>query len=293
MITFVVRCSITLCLIGLLWVPASPLSAQQAAATGATANPHPLQPVVAYGSEHANYIRANVRDFSCKLMKRERIDGKLQGHQLGYMVVRCEQRYADGSGEPLSVFMQFVAPKSIRDRRVLYVADQHDGKVLVRKGGRVVKFVRVKVDPFGDKARRESSKPITEVGFDKLLDDFARRAHTDMQRDPTAANTQVSYFENVDVNNRQCKQIRIMHPRPTAGMEYHIADLFIDNELHVPARFVTYGWPQRAGAEPPVNEEYNYAQVQLNLGLTDANFSEELLEMPYRPRVAGEFILAR
>ena len=61
-------------------------------------------------------------------------------------------------------------------------------------------------------------------------------------------------------------------------MEFHLADLFIDNELQIPVRYVSYGWPARAGEEPPINEEYNYIDTQLNVGLTGADFSEDLLE---------------
>ena len=60
--------------------------------------------------------------------------------------------------KPLAVFMQFLAPKSIKDRRVLFIEGQNDGKVLVRKGGNLMKHVKLTIDPHGSAARRESNR---------------------------------------------------------------------------------------------------------------------------------------
>ncbi len=285
----VLRCArswIALSLIGLLSQSNTTAIAEQSTPTNNQQAEHPLAETVRYATSLSAYIRANVRDYACRLVKRERINGKLQAHQFAHMKVRCEQSYEDGSAQPLSVFMQFVAPKTIKDRRVLYVANQNDGQVLVRKGGSLMKHIKLKVDPFGPQSLSESRKPITDIGLDKILDQVAQQAKTDIDRDPTAANTQVSYIRNEVVNNRPCSQIRIVHPQPGNGLESHITSLYLDDELQVPVRFVVSGWPDREGDEPPVNEEYNYIDLRLNVGLTDADFSEQLLDGPYNPEVA-------
>ncbi len=254
---------------------------------------HPLEDTIRYVTSRADYIREHVNDYSCRLVKRERIRGHLQSRQFADMNVRCERRRDDGSTQPLSVFMQFLAPKAIKDRRVLYVADQNEGKVLVRKGGFLAKSLKLKVDPFGDQARSESKKPITDISFDKLLDGLAQQARANIDHDPMATNTLVSYFPNETVNHRQCTQIRIVHPNRSDELEFHIASLYMDDELHVPVRLVIYGWPDQAGEEPPINEEYNYIDLRLNAGLTDADFSETLLEGPYVPQTARASNLSR
>ena len=238
---------------------------------------HPLLPAIRYATSHSVYIRENVRDFSCRIIKRGRIDGKLQQHQFANMKVRCEQENDDGSVQPLAVFMQFLAPRTIRDRRVLYIADQNDGKVLVRKGGTLMKHMKLRVDPLNSRARSESKYTIMDAGLDKLLDRFVQQARDDMERDPSATNTHVSHFGNAMINERPCTHIQIVHPEQAGGMESHSSSLFIDNELHVPTRLVVHGWPEREGDQPPLNEEYTYLNLRLNLGLTNFDFSETLL----------------
>ncbi len=269
---------IALWLAGLFAAPCAVTVAEETASTMANQAAHPLLPIIRYATSHAVYIRENVRDFSCRIIKRERIDGKLQEQQFANLHVRCEQRHDDGSVQPLAVFMQFVAPRTISDRRVLYIADQNDGKVLVRKGGKLMKHMKLKVDPLSARARSESKYLIMDAGLDKLMDRFIQQAEDDMERDPAAANTRVSHFGNALINDRPCTHIQIVHPQQGGGMEFHITSLYVDNELHVPTRLVVHGWPEREGDQPPVNEEYTYLNLRLNVGLTDSDFSETLLE---------------
>jgi len=281
------------CLVGILSLTCTMSRAAEHPSAATGGNAHPLEQTIQFAASHSAYFRENIRDYSCRLVKRERIKGKLQARQFAEMNVRCAPQRTGGNDRSLSVFMQFLSPSSIKDRRVLYVADQYDGKVLVRKGGKLAKNIRIKVDPLGARARSESKKPITDIGFDKLLDNLARQAQLDMQLDPTAANTRVSFVPNQNVNNRACTQIRIEHPNRHERMAFHVASLYMDDELHMPVRYVIYGWPQRAGDEPPVNEEYNYIDLRLNVGLSDADFSETLLEGPYRPLTASATNVSR
>ncbi len=280
-------------LVGCLSMPCSVALAQETSSAISDEIRHPLEQTIEYVASRSAFIRENVHDYSCRLVKRERIEGDLQTHQFANMNVRCEQRRADGTLQPLSVYMEFSAPKSIKDRRILYIADQNDGKVVVRKGGSLAKRVKLKIDPLGTLARSESKRPITDIGFDRLLDGLVAQAQADIQRDPTAVNTQVSYFRNVTVHKRQCTQIQIVHPQPSGGMEFYITSLDMDDELHVPVRLVVYGWPQHNGEEPPVMEENNYIDLRLNVGLTDADFSEALLDESYQPRTAEASSLSR
>ena len=250
------------------------------ASVRAAAKPHPLDSMIRYSSAHADYIRQNVHDYSYRLVKRERLNGKLQAYQFADVLVRCERENEDGSFQPLSVFMQFLAPKEVVDRRVLYVADKNDGKVLVRKGGVLMKHLKLKVDPNSERAKSESKNSITDIGFDKLIMGLVDQAKLEIELDPTAENTQVTHFQNAVVNKRSCTHVRIVHPEQRGEMEYHMVSLYIDDQLHVPARLVTYGWPEKEGEKPPVQEEYTYLNLKLNVGFTDSDFAESLLEEP-------------
>jgi hypothetical protein len=285
MFAYCTRRGVALSLAACFTIPIVSVVAKEMTTAVANDESHPLTATIRYASSHSDYIRENVRDFSCRLIKRERINGKLQSHQFANVKVLCERQRDDGTAQPLSVFMRFVAPKTIKDRRVLFVADQNDGMVLVRKGGSMMKNLKLKVDPFSDRARSESSSPITDMGFDKLIDRFVERAKADIDRDPDATNTQVTSFGNATVGERNCTHIRIVHPEQSQGMEYHMASLYIDNELHVPIRLVVHGWPEQEDDKPPVNEEYTYLNLKLNSGLTEADFSVTLLDNKYNPKV--------
>ncbi len=84
----------------------------------------------------------------------------------------------------------------------------------------------------------------------------------------------MSNFRNAKVKDRAYTHIQVTHSKASGGLNFHTADLFIDDELHVPIRLVVYGWPTRLDEQPSLNEEYNYMNLQLNVGLTEANFSE-------------------
>ena len=246
---------------------------------------HPLTSTIRYATSRYDYIRENVRDYSCLLIKRERIDGELQEYRYLRTLVRREQIRGGRVIKPMAVFMQHMESGKLKGRRVLYVEGQNDGKLLVRKGGSgAFNYLKLKIDPHGAAARRESNYPITDVGLGKMIERLIERAKDDIKHDPTAANTQVSHFRNAKVNGRVCTHIRVVHPKRGEGLEFHRASLYVDDELHVPIRVVVYGWPTRQGEDPPLIEEYTYVDLRLNIGLTDADFSKAKLDTkPNRP----------
>ena len=241
--------------------------------------PHPLDWTLKFAKRNAEYIRENVRDYSCRLIKRERIKGKLQAHRFASVKVRCEKRVEDEVVEPLAVYVTFLAPATLKDRRVLYVAGQHDDKVLIRKGGAgALKSLRLKIDPESRTARRESNYPIGHIGFDKIVDRLIEIVEADIEHDASGTNTTVERFEGAKVNGRVCTRILVEHPTKTAGLQFHRANLYIDDELRVPVRLVVHGWPSGEDAKAPLLEEYTYVDLKINPGLAREEFSEANLE---------------
>jgi hypothetical protein len=271
----------------------SSATADESAAVTREASTHPLSWTLRYATSRSDYIRKHIRDYSCRLIKRERIDGELQKHQFIKVQVRCEQRSDDNLVRPMAVFMQYLAPKTLKGRKVLYIDGQNDGMMEVLKGGRAFKYVKLRIDPKGNAARRESNYPITDVGFDKIIERLTQRVTDDIKNDPTAANTQVSHFRNARVNDRVCTHIRVLHPKRGNGIEFHKASLYIDDELHVPIRLVVYDWPSGEGQQPPLIEEYTYVDLRLNIGLTDADFSKTKLDSSPAPNTTRSASLSR
>jgi hypothetical protein len=66
--------------------------------------------------------------------------------------------------------------------------------------------------------------------------------------------------------------LEVKHPKKQAGLEFFVAQVFIDKELNVPIRYIAFDFPKNAGSDPPILEEYNYTKLKLNVGLTDHDF---------------------
>ena len=245
--------------------------AKKAGDNEAKAKAHPLAQPLSLARSHRDYIRKNVRDYTCQLIKRERIEGELQPYRAADMKVRC----ATGPDVSTAVLMQFTKPKRMNGRTVLFVDGQNENMVLVRNGGKgVFKTTELELDPHGRAARSESNYPITEIGFVQIMDRLIEVIQEDMQRDPEAKNTEVNYFRNAKLKGRVCTIIQLVHPEQADDLPFHQASLFLDDELHIPIRLVVSGWQKNPNEDAPVLEEYNYVNLKLNVDLEDGMFEK-------------------
>ena len=63
-------------------------------------------------------------------------------------------------------------------------------------------------------------------------------------------------------------------------MGFSSADVYVDDELHVPIRLEAYAWPLRPNGPAQLLFEYTYEDLQINVGLTSADFQPSLLQSP-------------
>ncbi|HEX3725877.1 MAG TPA: DUF1571 domain-containing protein [Pirellulales bacterium] len=237
----------------------------------------PLVNVLKYARQEQEYLRQTLRDFTCRLVKRERIDGFLQDYNYIDLQVREEARDGQRIITPLSIYMQFLAPMKVAGRQVLFVEGRNDGKMLVRNGGKHFDYVVVKVDPQGESALQESLVPITEVGFHRVLSHMIEVLERHLQADPTGANTQANRVSGAKVNKRPCTIIRIVHPVRQKDLEFHMVNVYTDDELHVPLRVEYFDWPKRPDQPAPLIAEYTYTNLVLNVNLTEAAFDPAVI----------------
>jgi outer membrane lipoprotein-sorting protein len=85
----------------------------------------------------------------------------------------------------------------------------------------------------------------------------------------------VKIIENEEVGGRTCRLIQVTHPTQEKGMDFHIAQIFFDSERMIPLRYAAFGWPPKEGEAPPLEEEYTYLNVQLNVGLSAEDFNPD------------------
>jgi len=230
--------------------------ARAATATGM----HPLQPALDLAQQGLVKINANIRDYSCTIVKRERIDGKLGEHEYMFAKIRSQ---------PFSVYLYFLGPDSVKGQEVIYVAGHNDGNMLAHAGSGVRAMVgTVSLKPQSMLAMTGNRYPITEIGVENL----AKRLVEVAEHDKQFGECDVNFYPNAKVNGRVCTCVQVSHPVPRRNFRFHLARVFIDDELTIPIRYEAYDWPQEAGGQPVLLEEYTYMNVKTNNGFTDADF---------------------
>ena len=228
-------------------------------ATAAVAGQHPLEPALELAQRGLTQLRANVKDYSCTMVKRERIDGKLGEHQYIFAKIRHE---------PFSVYLYFLAPDDVKGQEVIYVDGRNDGNMLAHAGSGVRAMVgTVSLKPDGALAMQGNRYAVTEIGVENL----AKRLVEVAEHDKQFGECEVNFFPNAKVNGRICTCVQVVHPVPRRNFRFHLARVFIDDELLIPVRYEAYDWPHEQGGQPVLMEEYTYMNVKTNNGFTDAD----------------------
>ena len=229
-------------------------------ATAAAVGAHPLQPALELAQKGLAGLRAKIQDYSCTVVKRERIDGKLGEHEYMFAKIRHE---------PFSVYLYFLAPDTVKGQEVIYVDGKNDGNMLAHAGSGVRAMVgTVSLKPQSMLAMQGNRYAITEIGVENL----ARRLVEVAEHDKQFGECEVNFYPNAKVNGRVCTCVQVVHPVPRRNFRFHLARVFIDDEYTIPVRYEAYDWPQETGGQPVLMEEYTYMNVKVNNGFTDADF---------------------
>ncbi len=235
-----------------------------------TAATHPLQPVLQMAESAYQRIGSDIQDYTCRIIRRERLGGKLRPYEFMRAKIRHQSLNEAGTepASPFSVYLRFEKPKTLGGREVLFLEGKNAGRMLVRRGGTRLAYVTTYLAPTSELALKESRYPITDVGFHRLIGRLVEVIKEDMQHEEC----QVQFFEDAKIGDRSCTRILVEHPRPRDHFRYHRAIVFIDTERQIPLGYASYRWPRKPGGKPVLMEEYLYTDVKLNVGLTDADF---------------------
>jgi hypothetical protein len=240
---------------------------------------HPLDPALDLARDGLRNIRENIRDYTCVMVKRERIGDTLYDHEYMFAKIRNE-RVSDGRVVvPFSVYLYFLKPESMKGREVIFIRGQNNGKMIAheRRDSLLGKFGSVWLRPDGSMAMKGNRYPITEIGLETLVLRLIEKGTRDKQLG-SPEECIVEFRKGATVNKRSCTMLQVKHPQPRDYFDFYVARIYIDDELNVPLRYAAYTWPRNLGAEPSVNElieEYTYLKLKLNVGLTDKDFDHE------------------
>lgn len=229
----------------------------------------PLETALSMAREGLTQCRAQVNDYTATLVKRERIDGVVGEHDYMFLKVRNRKVVGGKLVQPLSVYLTYLRPAAVKGREVIYVEGKNDGNLIAHEGGLKGKFLpTMPLPPTGMLAMRGQRYPITEIGIENLIVKLIERGETALRYPDVTCN----FRKNAKVKDRVCTVLEVVQPNRHPELEFYQAQVFIDDELNLPIRYIAYDWPRRQGEQPQVIEEYNYVDLKINVGLTDADF---------------------
>ena len=226
----------------------------------AVENEHPWMPVLRWVRQEQAMIDRNVRDYSATIVSRERIGDRLEEYQSIFVKIRHR---------PPSVYVYVLTPDGHKGEEAIYVEGRNDGKLLGHATGIAGRMIgTVALDPQGATAMNGHRHPITELGIRPLCQRLVGLGNNDVQ----FAESEVRFLTGLKLNDRRCSGVEVIHPVPRTSFQFHRLRVFIDEQLKLPIRYEQYDWPRQAGGPPELVEEYNFMNVQINQGYTDADF---------------------
>lgn len=226
-----------------------------------TANPdeHPLMPALRWAYKGVADME-KIKDYSATMVKRERVGGKLGDHEHIFLKVRHE---------PFSVYMYFLGPDEVKGQECIYVHGKNDNLMFAHGTGlKRTMFGTVSLKPTGPVAMKGQRYPLTEVGLLNMV----KRLIEVGEKDTQYGECEVKFFEGAKINDRSCTCLQAVHPVPRRNFLFHVARIFVDDELNLPVRYEAYDWPKNPGGPPELTEEYTYLNLKVNNGFTDADF---------------------
>lgn len=225
-------------------------------APAAPAGEHPLAPVLRWAQQGLPAVE-NLKDYSATLVRRERINGELTPFE--YLTVKIRHK-------PFSVYVYFQTPASAKGQEAIYVAGQNQGNLLAHQARMTTTLF---LHPDGMIAMNNRRYPITEIGLVNLV----QRLVDVGQQDLKFGECEVNYYKNAKVGKRPCTVIQVVHPVRRDVFRFHLARIFVDDELKLPVRYESHDWPREPGGDPRLIEEYTYLDLKVNNGFTDEDFS--------------------
>jgi hypothetical protein len=203
----------------------------------------------------------NVRDYECRSVNRERVNGTLLPESVLTMKVRSK---------PFSVYLRCESPGADRGLEVCYAEGRNQGMMRVHPAGIQGVLGFWSVDPHDPRAFEKNRHCITEAGLGNLLESTAR--YWEMER---RLGKTLVHITDDELGGRACTRIETIHLDRNAGSFYgYRCVLWLDKATHLPIGAETYDWPRRGGPEGgELLESYRFLDLRCNIGLSDETFN--------------------
>ena len=235
---------------------------------------HPLDPLLEFARKALRHHVANHQDYTAVLVKREQVKGKVEPESKMAMKLKYGPAKSDLKPRPVSVYLRTLAPKYQEGREVIWVQGRNDDKITAHEAG-LLGMVSLDLNPESRLAMNGNRYPITQIGIENLLNQLIHKGERDRKLGPVT----VRVTENAKIGDRTCRLMEIIHESPSTTIEgqkvdfeFHLAQIYIDDERLVPLKYASFSWPKQDGGEPILLEEYTYLDLVFNVGLTEKDF---------------------
>jgi hypothetical protein len=239
-----------------------------------------LKYVLDFAQDAATRIETEIKDYSCILVKRERVEGQVGSYQYMRVKIRHERKEGNNVVVPFSVFLSFLKPERMIGREVLFIQNQNQGDLIARRGGRRSPNMTVQMPPDSPLAMDGNRYPVTEIGFQNLT----KRLIEVLENEQKYNDCVIDIFPDAKVDGRKCTHFRLTHHTRRPDLTYCKAEVSVDDELGIPVYYRAFDWPAKEGEPLRLHEEYFYKSVKLNVGLTDTDFAVDNPEYHFQLR---------
>jgi hypothetical protein len=192
-----------------------------------------------------------VRDYRATLLRREPLNDVMQGLE------RINIKFQ----EPGRLYMKWVDGPN-KGREVLFVRGQNENLALINEP--FIPFT-IETKPDGKTVLSRSRHPITETGLGAMIALLKKFLGLAMARNELT----VSAFNEVDIEGVRAAQFEVSVPRDSTGYLGHRAIVTISKETALPVGV------EILTADGSLLGLYSYRNVQVNPGLSDADFDSQ------------------
>lgn len=210
-----------------------------------------LRAIIADAVEHCR----GIRDYRCIFHKRQRVGGSLQEWQ--HILFKFRR--------PMAIYMRWLKGPH-EGQEILYAPERYGAKAIVRPGGRLgsltgtlTPVVTLDVDSYW--VMRDNLHPINHAGIGYFLDIFMENS---LRARRAGEGRMISRGRDI-VFDRPVEVIEAVLP-PEKGYYCHRCVMSFDTENSLPIKMQIFDWANQ------LTEEYIYENLELNIGLGEADF---------------------
>jgi hypothetical protein len=205
---------------------------------------------------------AKVRDYTCRFLKVEKIEGELRKPE----TMRMKFREA-----PFSVYVKWITDPSM-NQEVIYVHGANKGMAVAHPSGILGALIRkVNVVPDSKRALKYSRRPITNAGMGNML----RLIIPQCERAKANGDLKLTYEGVRYEGGRPSYVFKRVLPKKN-DYPCDVLLIYIDQEYLLCVRTDAYEW------DGSLLSHYSYTDLKVNPGLTDEDFSPDNREYAYR-----------